>query len=104
MFRGIKNLELQTQGEIAKCFCRVIKQTQSASAVADHFAIEMKHAAATRTGQPPVLERRCRPIEKRTETVLGLRTNNSIRIGQDIGAEAVSRPARESDAGEHRIW
>ena len=89
--------------EIAECFRRVVEQPQAPVAVADHFTIEVEHAAAAGTGETPFCKRRRRPVEQRSEARFRLRTDNRIRPGKHTGIQQVARAASERDAGEHWI-
>src|SRR6476661_361208 len=82
VFCRLKNLELQSQREIAECFCGVVEQPQAPVAVADHFTVDVEHTSATGTGEAPFCKRLRRPVEQRSEARLRLRTEYRIRPGK----------------------
>ena len=49
--RGVEDAELQAQREIAEGFLGVVEQPQRTVAVADHLAVEVKHAATAGSGK-----------------------------------------------------
>src|SRR5260370_24831779 len=63
----------------------------------------MSHAAAARSGEPPLAEGRGRTVKQRAETCLRLRADDRIGTGEYVELRQSTATPSEGDAGKHRV-
>src|SRR5260370_36278777 len=63
----------------------------------------MSHAAAARSGEPPLAEGRGRTVKQLAETCLRLRADDRIGTGAYVAIKQITGTPYEGDAGMHRV-
>src|SRR5260370_21692517 len=63
----------------------------------------MSHAAAARSGEPPLAEGRGMPAREREETCPRLRAEDRIGTGEYVAIKQITGTPSEGDAGKHRV-